>query len=142
MQIAIDASVLVGELLRKRGRWMLQHESLVLYATEKVWDETKHEISKRTKAITEKNLMTEDQQQRLCEAAIYLGSEVLDIVPFVQLQEYLAEAAIRIPRDPLDMPTVALALLTGADIWTQDNNFLGCGVATWTTETLYLQLQE
>ncbi|MGK7913536.1 MAG: PIN domain-containing protein [Synechococcus sp.] len=142
MQIAIDASVLVGELLRKRGRLMLQHDSLILYATEKVWEETKYEIGKRTAAIAARNLMTEEQQKRLCEAAISLGSEVLDIVPFAKLQNYLAEAAIRIPRDPLDIPTVALALLTGSDIWTLDNDFLGCGIATWTTETLYLQLKE
>lgn len=52
-----------------------------------------------------------------------------------------AEALRRIPRDPNDWSTVALALATGSDIWTLDHDFLGCGIATWTTETLLLQLE-
>jgi hypothetical protein len=31
---------------------------------------------------------------------------------------------------------VACALALSADIWTNDNHFLGAGVATWTTDTL------
>ena len=42
----------------------------------------------------------------------------------------------RIPRDPDDWPTVALALVLEAGIWTHDADFLGCGVPTWTVETL------
>ena len=33
-------------------------------------------------------------------------------------------------------PAVACALLLNADIWTNDNDFLGTGVPTWTTATL------
>ena len=49
-------------------------------------------------------------------------------------------ARSRIPRDPDDWPTVAAALAVGADIWTSDADFLGCGIATWTTETLLAHL--
>lgn len=45
-------------------------------------------------------------------------------------------ARVRIPRDPDDWHTVTLALAFGADIWTNDRDFFGCGVATWATETL------
>ncbi len=34
----------------------------------------------------------------------------------------------------------ALALAIEAAIWTSDNDFLGCGVATWTTDTLLTHL--
>ena len=51
------------------------------------------------------------------------------------------DARERIPRDPDDWPTVALALFLGVDIWTQDKDFLGCGVATWTTDTLLARLR-
>ena len=34
----------------------------------------------------------------------------------------------------------ALALAIEAAIWTLDNDFLGCGVATWTTDTLLIHL--
>ena len=46
------------------------------------------------------------------------------------------EARWRIARDPRDWPTVALALALGVGIWTEDSDFLGCGIATWTTSTL------
>ena len=47
-----------------------------------------------------------------------------------------AIARERIPRDPDDRPTVALVLVLEAGIWTHDADFLGCGVPTWTVETL------
>ena len=40
------------------------------------------------------------------------------------------------PRDPKDVPTVALALTFACGIWTGDRDFFGCGVPVWTTETL------
>jgi hypothetical protein len=45
----------------------------------------------------------------------------------------------RVPRDPGDWPTVALAL--DADIWAADTDFPGCGVPTWTTETLVIDAE-
>jgi hypothetical protein len=51
------------------------------------------------------------------------------------------EAKERIPRDPDDWHTVALALHLDAAIWTQDNDFLGCGCPCWTTDTLISHLK-
>jgi hypothetical protein len=53
---------------------------------------------------------------------------------------YEAEARDRIPRDPNDWPTVALALARGIGIWTVDQDFFGCGVPVWTTVTLRTHL--
>ena len=57
---------------------------------------------------------------------------------------YLAqedEARARSLRDPDDWPVVACALSLSAGVWTNDNDFLGTGVPTWTTATLDLWLQ-
>ncbi len=51
------------------------------------------------------------------------------------------EAKERIPRDPDDWHTVALAIHLDAAIWTQDNDFLGCGCPCWTTDTLISHLK-
>ena len=51
------------------------------------------------------------------------------------------EARARSQRDPDDWPVVACALALSAGVWTNDNDFLGTGVATWTTETLQLWLE-
>ena len=42
------------------------------------------------------------------------------------------EALMRI-RDPADWLVLALALLLECAIWTEDQDFFGTGVATWTT---------
>lgn len=46
------------------------------------------------------------------------------------------EVRARSQRDPADWPVVATALALSAGTWTGDNDFLGCGVPTWTTVTL------
>jgi predicted nucleic acid-binding protein len=46
----------------------------------------------------------------------------------------------RIARDPNDWFTIALALALVAAIWTLDHDFFGCGIATWTTDTLLTHL--
>jgi len=43
-------------------------------------------------------------------------------------------------RDEDDWPVLAAALALGCPIWTEDTDFSGCGVATWTTDRLELYL--
>ena len=45
-------------------------------------------------------------------------------------------------RDIDDWPVVALALALGAEIWTEDPDFFGSGVATWTTQTVEIYLRD
>ncbi|MBW4621631.1 MAG: hypothetical protein KME17_19995 [Cyanosarcina radialis HA8281-LM2] len=51
------------------------------------------------------------------------------------------EAKERIPRDPDDWYTVALAIHLDLAIWTQDSDFFGCGCPTWTTDTIMAKLK-
>ncbi len=43
--------------------------------------------------------------------------------------------------DPHDWPVVATALALSAAIWSNDSDFLGIGIATWTTDSLQRWLQ-
>lgn len=43
-------------------------------------------------------------------------------------------------RDEDDWPVLAAALALGCPIWTEDTDFFGCGVATWTTDRVELYL--
>jgi hypothetical protein len=57
------------------------------------------------------------------------------------LIEVEAEAKARIAsRDVNDWPAVAVALLLDCPVWTEDKDFLGAGVATWTTATVEIYL--
>jgi predicted nucleic acid-binding protein len=58
-------------------------------------------------------------------------------------EEYQEPARGRIgQRDPDDWPVVATALLLDLPIWTEDQDFFGSGVATWTSDRVELYLQE
>lgn len=51
--------------------------------------------------------------------------------------DFEAEARKRLgARDPEDWPILAVALALGCPIWTEDTDFFGCGVATWTSASL------
>ena len=45
-------------------------------------------------------------------------------------------------RDEDDWPILATALALGCPIWTEDADFFGCGVATWTTDRVELFLEK
>jgi hypothetical protein len=45
-------------------------------------------------------------------------------------------------RDPDDWPIVAAALLLDCPVWTEDHDFFGSGVATWTTNNVELYLRD
>ena len=54
-----------------------------------------------------------------------------------------AEARERLgDRDPDDWPILASALAIGCPIWTEDTDFFGCGVPTWTTSRVAVFLRE
>jgi predicted nucleic acid-binding protein len=45
-------------------------------------------------------------------------------------------------RDESDWPYIASALALDCPIWTEDKDFFGCGVATWTTDRVELYLKK
>jgi len=109
--VAADASVLVGELIRKRGRQLISHPALRVFVAEEQWEES------------------------LVEA------HVLSIVPREIYEDLEEKALARVPRDPRDWPTVAAAIALNAAILTEDADFLGCGCPTWTFQTLSTEIQ-
>jgi predicted nucleic acid-binding protein len=78
--------------------------------------------------------------QNLLKNVVALAEAKVAIVPHEVYSDYETVARSRIPRDPNDWYTVALALALVAAIWTLDHDFLGCGIATWTTDTLLTHL--
>jgi predicted nucleic acid-binding protein len=44
-------------------------------------------------------------------------------------------------RDEDDWPVVAVALALDSPIWTEDRDFFGAGIATWTTDRVELYLK-
>ena len=62
-------------------------------------------------------------------------------VPQETYADFRAEAQLRLRgRDEEDWPFVALALTLNCPIWTEDQDFFGSGVPTWTTDRVELYL--
>jgi predicted nucleic acid-binding protein len=135
MIIVVDASVLVAELLRVRGRALLRDPRLDVAITEEQQSEVVHEIGRRLHSLSERVQFHPDQIKVIREH-IEAVIKTIDVVPRHTYSPLESVARRRIPRDSNDWPTVALAIALGADILTNDHDFLGCGCATWTFETL------
>jgi predicted nucleic acid-binding protein len=71
----------------------------------------------------------------------YLAS-LASIIQPVEVEDYSGFEAIArqrlARRDEDDWPILAVALALRCPIWTEDKDFFGCGVATWTTDRVEL----
>ncbi len=146
MLLVVDANVFVSELLRARGRRLVEEPQLRLRVSAKAWEEARHELPRRAEKILAQGRLTQPQADALLASALRVAEERAVAVPSEVFGSFEEPAAYRIPRDPDDVPTVALALaLGGAEgrcgIWTGDGDFLGCGIPTWTTDTLLSHLR-
>lgn len=143
MIIVADASVLVGELLRRRGHELFARSDLRVVVAEEQWDETEHELARRVDLIVAQGRLSAKQTQLLQNAVHSLiDSRAIEVIHRRFYVDQEATARRRVPRDPNDWPPVALALALGVGILTGDQDFLGCGCPTWTVETLREELGE
>jgi predicted nucleic acid-binding protein len=142
MIVVADASVLVGELLRERGRKLLLHPRLRVLVAEHQWEETEHELARRLDILASRAVLTTMQREALEQAvSLLVDTRAIEVAPRDVYASLEATALRRVPRDPRDWPTVALAMALNAAILTGDNDFLGCGCPTWTVETLRQELE-
>ena len=71
----------------------------------------------------------------VCQEALQSLLTVVQVVDDELLAHARDEALARI-RDPEDWPTLALCLQLECAVWTEDQDFFGSGVATWTCATV------
>jgi predicted nucleic acid-binding protein len=70
-------------------------------------------------------------------------SRLLEIISADVYAEFKVVSMERLAqRDPDDWPMLACAIAFQCPIWTEDTDFFGCGVATWTSDRVRLFLQE
>lgn len=70
-------------------------------------------------------------------------AHIVEMVDRSLYEEYEELALARISlRDPDDWPVVAAALMLKAPIWTEDQDFFGAGIATWTSNRIELYLRD
>jgi hypothetical protein len=116
VELVVDASILVAELLRERGRDLLAHPALRPSIAEPTWGEGRHELERRVAVMRQQGRLSYSAAAVLLETGFRTVARRVELVP-AELYAYReAEARRRIPRDPVDWPTVALALALDAAI--------------------------
>lgn len=138
MKIIVDTSVLVGEILRKQGLKLLLSPEIDYFQPEYAFGEVRYEIGRRADWLRSTGKLSGDQLQDLLGLTFPLVLSRIRYLPLTDYAPFEAVARRRIPRDPNDWTLfVATALaLENAAILTRDGDFLGCGLPTWTPETL------
>ena len=141
MRLVVDTSVLVGELLRASGRSRLGDERLELFLPEQMWRETNVELPRRIAAFVRRRGLEPRLGDELVAALLGGRRGERRHLGRGHLRRARGGSTRAFPPRPRDWPVVASALALNAGIWTNDNDFLGTGVATWTTDTLHRWLQ-
>ncbi len=127
--LVIDANILIRSVLGTRTRALLEHycERATFFVPASALGEAEEHLAELVAkrggdiALATKLLRT--------LAAL---TEVLQEETYVEHRQEAIELLAR--RDPEDWPVLAAALAIGCPIWSEDNDFFGCGVAVWTSD--------
>jgi predicted nucleic acid-binding protein len=140
--VVADASVLVGELLRRRGHALITHPNLRVFVAEHQWQEAEYELQRRIDTLVARDRLSAGQGVDLLRTTMgIVAAGAIEVVPSAAYGHLEKIARDRVPRAPADWPAVALAITLEAGILTTDNDFLGCGCPTWTVDTLMHELE-
>lgn len=137
-RLVIDANILIRAVLGSRVRNLIEQycDSVAFYMAEANAEEAEFYLSKELAA---KHHLNEEVRRSVFDGLLNTVQIIAD--DFLIGVESKAKARIA-SRDENDWPAVAAALLLDCPVWTEDKDFLGAGVATWTTATVELYLAE
>jgi predicted nucleic acid-binding protein len=135
--LVLDANILIRAVLGRRVRRILEvhAETISFFLPETAYAEAEEHLAalvvKRggdpTKALIALKAMA--------ALATIVGNDLYG--------DFEAEARKRLgARDPEDWPILAAALALRCPIWTEDTDFFGCGVATWTSGSIDIFLAQ
>jgi predicted nucleic acid-binding protein len=134
--LVLDANILIRAVLGRRVRFLLETygDSTGFYAPDVCFEDAREYVPgllARRGGDPQRGLAVLDQ--------IGLLVQSVDQALYVDFEQLARERMAA--RDIDDWPIVAAALLLKLPIWTEDRDFFGAGVATWTTDRVELHLQ-
>ena len=135
-RIVLDANILIRAVLGvKVGGLLAKYaEAVEFFAPSIAFEDA------------EANLPPIMSKRGIGEAELALGLNAVRLlveeIPDEVTEARRADALLRIGRrDPDDWPIVAAALVLECPIWTEDKDFFGAGVATWTSDLVEIYLR-
>lgn len=134
--LVLDANILIRAVLGNRVRSLLATygSTVEFFAPETAFQEARKHIP----AILKKRNIDPVEGLAVLDS---LSAIVQPILPETYAAfEQTARDRLR-GRDEADWPVLAAALSFGCPIWTEDADFFGTGVATWTTDRIEIFLK-
>ncbi|MGA7157725.1 MAG: PIN domain-containing protein [Acidobacteriaceae bacterium] len=135
-RLVLDANILLRAVFGVRVRHILEtyEDSVSFYAPDICFGDARKYIP----SISEKRRINPGPGILVLDHL----SHLVEIVDRGLYEEYETSARERmVSRDEEDWPIVAAALLLKSAVWTEDRDFFGSGISTWTTETVDLYLR-
>jgi predicted nucleic acid-binding protein len=135
--LVLDANILMRAVLGKHARALLAKygERIEFVAPDVAFDEAR----RRLPQVLERRKLPE-------ELFMAYFDSLANVVQTVELEAYSGFEAIArqrlARRDEDDWPILAAALALRCPIWTEDTDFFGCAVATWTSDRAEVYLSE
>ena len=136
-RLVLDANILLRAVLGVRVRDLIEtyEDSVAFYSPDVCFEDARKYIG-----------VIAGTRHFDPTAGLFVLNELARIVESVDgslYREHEDTARLRIAsRDPQDWPIVATALLLDCPVWTEDQDFFGSGVATWTTRNVELYLRD
>jgi predicted nucleic acid-binding protein len=135
--LVLDANILVRAVLGKRVREVIETFATMCYFF--VPEAAYAEAEECLPILVSKRGGDPEIALRLLHSLRHL----VEIIGRDIYDEFEAEARERLGRrDPDDWPLLASALALQCPILTEDTDFFGCGVATWTSDKVQLYLRK
>jgi predicted nucleic acid-binding protein len=136
-KIVLDANILIRAVLGKKVRNIL--EKFINSAQFFTPDVCFADAKKYLPILFAKRNLPGEEALELLDRLICL----INVIDSNLYQIYEIEAKQRIAaRDIDDWPIVAVSLMLDCPIWTEDVDFFGAGVATWTSDRVHLYLSK
>ncbi len=135
--LVVDANILVRAVLGRRVREII--ETYAQQASFFVPEVAYAEAEEHLPALVIKRGGDPEKALRLLRSL----RDLVDPIGNEIYSDFESSARERLgERDPEDWPILAAALAIGCPIWTEDTDFFGCGVPTWTTSRVVMFLRE
>ena len=134
-KIVLDANILIRAVLGKKVRNTIEKyaNSSLFFTPEVCFADAR----KYLPALFEKRNLPVGEAIEVLEKL----TRIIAAVDANLYEIHEAEAKERIAvRDIDDWPIVAVSLMLDCPIWTEDSDFFGAGVATWTSDRVHLYL--
>jgi len=136
-RLVLDANILLRAVfgLRVRSLLVAYEDSVLFFAPDICFADARNYIP----AVAAKRGI--DSVQGI--AVLDQLSRIVESVDRSLYEEYESSARERmLSRDVDDWPILATSLLLKCPVWTEDQDFFGSGVSTWTTKTVELYLRD